>query len=273
MTNAQRPQGAIVRIEKPVLKPRKTRDTTENFAPLAMEVKRALNRIVSGKNSHKLLRWREQNRKAAAAAPVLTQASSSSAPSQNPPEFSPLSSLESLLSTAETHGYPSAEPARSTPSGNDFIAALSNFSPNTMKTVTGFITGLTGTKRAMPDTAPESPSLAAAHCRKLNSTEREEVREPGTLILPKDIHPEVMCLADAKAYVPLHLFTTTARKFLFTSGSLPMTEGDKKGLLLDVSAAVFGTPKEHMSEAEWCNAVPFFSQFLTQTGDVAWSER
>ncbi|KAF8988156.1 hypothetical protein BDZ89DRAFT_1055423, partial [Hymenopellis radicata] len=272
MTGINPPRGDTVHVRKPTLRPRKTRVTNQGWQQLAMEVRRAVNKIAAGKNMQKLLSWREKNKRAAAAAARATQASTSSTPADNEPEISPLSSLESLLSTVQTHGNPSEEPTRSTPSGRDFVAAIADFSPDTLKTVANIFSGISGTKRATPDTAPESPSAAAARRRKLNSTAREEAREPGALYLPKDIHPEIMRLADAKAYVPLHLFTTAARRVLFHSGNLPMTD-DKKGSLLDTSAAVFGTPEEQLSEAEWRDAVPFYSEFIAQTGNYDWAER
>ncbi|KAF9022556.1 hypothetical protein BDZ89DRAFT_201658 [Hymenopellis radicata] len=201
MTGIRYPQGETVHVPKPTVRPEKTRDANDGWQQLAMELRRAVNKIAAGKNLQKLWIWKENNRRAAEHAARATQASSSSTPAENL-HFSPLSSLESLLSTVQTHGHPSEEPTRSTPSARDFVTAFTDFSPNSLKTVANFFSGVTGTKRATPDTAPESPTSAAARRRKLNSTAREEVREPGALYLPKDIHPEIMRLADAKAYVP-----------------------------------------------------------------------
>ncbi len=158
---------------------------------------------------------------------------------------SPISSLESLITTENGHAIPPAAPP--TPPSH-MASILTKLSPNSLKDL------ILNHKHSNPDL--EMHEEAEAQRKKKYSQQGELTCQPGDLHHLNEFHPVLVKAADrGNSYLPLHLFTSSNLTIIQSCGfSLP----DKKIYLLSASLvrilkvdnSISGKELE-MTEVQW----------------------
>lgn len=224
-----RPPGQLT---APTFRPKKTHDGSNLGAiqKMSMALKRVKNKKIAANNEEKGLRFEAHK----------------AAPS---PSNSPISSLESLITTENGHVPPPGPPPPPTPPSH-MAALLAKLSPNSIKDL------LLNRKRR----------------------QGELTRQPGDSRHLNEFHPVLVKAVDeGNIYLPLHLFTSGNLTIISSRGfSLP----DKKVYLangtsvriLDVDNSIFGKEAE-MTEVQWRDAFPRYIEFMRKLGGDIWAER
>ncbi len=164
---------------------------------------------------------------------------------------SPASSLASLLTTEGSQHTPTP-PTSPKNSSTKFLQALAKITPKSKELISGFL----GLKNKWPrDAVDNSPGDVTKKRKKIFNCSEEVKRQPGSSFQFEGYHAELYCLADAKQYIPLHLFTLANIAIIHREGdTLPMKKiqdrGQGKVTVLDVSNARFGKETDLM-ELQW----------------------
>ncbi len=216
--------------------------------------KRALNTLVDAANKEQLDKHGQQGR-------------------------SPASSLASLVTTeGSEHGTPPGSPKSGSPSS--ILQALAKITPRSR----GIFSGILGLKKRPRDAVDDSPKDVLEKRKKFFSCDEEVEQQPGSSFHFEGFHAELYRLADAKQYIPIHLFTLANLTIIQREGdTLPMKKiqdrGSGKTTVLDVSNTRFGK-EENLTELQWRDASPRYVDFLlslrTTPGglvDPTWSKR
>ncbi|KAK0437671.1 hypothetical protein EV421DRAFT_1738904 [Armillaria borealis] len=216
---------------------------------MSMALKRVKNKKIAANNEEKGLRFEAHK----------------AAPS---PSNSPISSLESLITTENGHVPPPGPPPPPTPPSH-MAALLAKLSPNSIKDL------LLNRKRPN-DT--ETHEEAEERRKRKYSRQGELTRQPGDSRHLNEFHPVLVKAVDeGNIYLPLHLFTSGNLTIISSRGfSLP----DKKVYLangtsvriLDVDNSIFGKEAE-MTEVQWRDAFPRYIEFMRKLGGDIWAER
>ncbi|KAK0217456.1 hypothetical protein EDD85DRAFT_961863 [Armillaria nabsnona] len=239
-----RPQGQLT---APTFCPKKTHDGSKLGAiqKMLIAIKRVKNKKIAAKNEEKVLRFKAH--KAALS-----------------PSNSPISSLESLITTENGHA-PAAPP---TPPSH-MASILAKLSPNSLKDLI--------LNRKCPNPDSEMHEEAEARRKKKYSRQGELTRQPGDSHHLNKFHLVLVKATDTgNSYLPLHLFTSNNLKIIQSRGfSLP----DKKIYLpsgssvriLNVDNSIFGMESD-MTEVQWQDAFPHYIEFMRKLGSDIWAE-
>ncbi len=193
---------------------------------------------------------------------------------------SPASSLASLLTTEGSQHTPTP-PTSPKNSSTKFLQALAKITPKSRELISGFL----GLKNKRPrDAADDSPEDVAEKRKKIFDCSEEVERQPGSSFHFEGYHAELYRLADARQYIPLHLFTLANIAIIHREGdTLPSKKiqdrGHGKVTVLDVSNARFGKETD-LTELQWRDAAPRYVDFLSSlrtspdgVRDAAWAKR
>ncbi|KAF8913362.1 hypothetical protein CPB85DRAFT_1434218 [Mucidula mucida] len=157
-------------------------------------------------------------------------------------EQSSFSSFKSLLSMIDTHGNLKCPPEPKTlllSSPTSIVKSFMSLTPTKHKAISDWFS--TGNKSST-----------------LGEPEGVE-KEPGVVPSASDIYTELLMLAHYKQYVLIPLSTAKNRKYICV-------------YIMDVLLAIFGK-EENLEEAEWCDAVHFYLEFMTRISDQAFLQR
>ncbi|SJL15337.1 uncharacterized protein ARMOST_18830 [Armillaria ostoyae] len=181
------------------------------------------------------------------------------------PGHSAASSLASLLTTEGSQHTPTL-PTSPKNSLTTFLQALAKITPKSKELFSGFL----GLKNKQPrDAVDDSPEDITEKHKKIFNCSEEVERQPGSSFQFKGYHAELYRLADAKQYIPLHLFTLANIAIIHREGdTLPTKKIQDRGHALD------------LTELQWRDASPCYVDFLSSlrtspdgVRDVAWAKR
>ncbi|SJL14075.1 uncharacterized protein ARMOST_17530 [Armillaria ostoyae] len=243
-----RPPGQLT---APTFRPKKTHDGSNLGAiqKMSMALKRVKNKKIAANNEEKGLRFEAHK----------------AAPS---PSNSPISSLESLITTENGHVPPPGPPPPPTPPSH-MAALLAKLSPNSIKDL------LLNRKRPN-DT--ETHEEAEERRKRKYSRQGELTRQPGDSRHLNEFHPVLVKAVDeGNIYLPLHLFTSgnltiiSSRGFSLPDKKVYLTNGTSVRIL-DIDNSIFGKEAE-MTEVQWRDAFPRYIEFMRKLGGDIWAER
>ncbi len=232
---ADGPEGINSASIHPPLKSRKDKthgdeDNRSRISKWSLARKRAINVLVNADNQERLEKHAAQ---------------------------SAASSLASLLTTeGSQHGSPPPK------SPSSLLQAFAKITPKSKE----LFSGLLGLGKRPREVADDLPQEVVEKRKRYFNCDEEVERQPGSSVQFEGFHSELYRLADAKQYIPLHLFTLANLMIIQREGdTLPTKKiqyrGGTKVTVLNVSIARFGKEQD-LSELQWHDATPRYVEFL-----------